>query len=65
MSTDQHTADQQPTGKCQEVTWKGKPCASKARFIIDRSQHAVCLRHLNAFPPGITFTPIKPGDNPY
>jgi len=63
MSTTQQP--QAEPRKCQEVTWKGKPCANRARFIIDRSGIGVCKRHLDAFPPGITFTPLTPGDNPY
>ena len=56
MSTDQQP---QPAPQpCQEVTWKGKPCTARARFIITRSTHHVCKRHLNAFPPGIEYREI-------
>lgn len=50
------TTEQDRSGKCQGVTWKGTACNHTARFVITRSGHEVCKTHLNAFPPGIEYT---------
>lgn len=57
MST-QSKATAEPV-KCSEITWGGKRCTFRARYVTQTAKGAdsapVCKKHLNALPPGVRY----------